>query len=271
MSSKVTPKNIATRAVRAGLESDAHHGSVVPPIYLSTNFAFRKLSAAAQVRLHAFRQSDARPTGRRAGGSGRRCGRNCHVHRIGRHHPDLGNAPGRGARARTLRLLRRHLPPARGAACEGKSCRGFRRSRRPGCSCARRSRAQPKLVWIETPSNPLLRVVDIRAIADAAHAAGALAAVDNTFLSPIWQQPLSLGADLRDALHHQVPERPQRCGRRRGDRSDAGAASVPGMVGQRHRRNRRAVRQFSDAARRAQPACADARACREHRVRGASF
>ena len=38
--SKVTPKNIATRSVRAGIESDPHHGSVVPPIYLSTNFAF---------------------------------------------------------------------------------------------------------------------------------------------------------------------------------------------------------------------------------------
>jgi cystathionine gamma-synthase len=55
---------------------------------------------------------------------------------------------------------------------------------------------QPKLVWIETPSNPLLRVVDIRAVCDAAHRCGALAAVDNTFLSPIWQQPLSLGADF---------------------------------------------------------------------------
>jgi cystathionine gamma-synthase len=40
MSSKVPPKKIATRSVRAGLESDPHHGSVVPPIYLSTNFAF---------------------------------------------------------------------------------------------------------------------------------------------------------------------------------------------------------------------------------------
>jgi cystathionine gamma-synthase len=55
---------------------------------------------------------------------------------------------------------------------------------------------KPKLVWIETPSNPLLRVVDIRAVCDAAHEVGALAAVDNTFLSPIWQQPLSLGADF---------------------------------------------------------------------------
>jgi cystathionine gamma-synthase len=54
----------------------------------------------------------------------------------------------------------------------------------------------PKLVWIETPSNPLLRVVDIRAVCEAARAAGALTAVDNTFLSPVWQQPLTLGADF---------------------------------------------------------------------------
>ncbi len=55
---------------------------------------------------------------------------------------------------------------------------------------------KPKLVLIETPSNPLLRVVDIQAICDAAHQAGALAVVDNTFLSPVLQQPLKLGADL---------------------------------------------------------------------------
>ncbi len=53
-----------------------------------------------------------------------------------------------------------------------------------------------KLVWVETPSNPLLNIVDIRRAADAAHAAGALLAVDNTFASPYLQQPLNLGADL---------------------------------------------------------------------------
>jgi cystathionine gamma-synthase len=53
-----------------------------------------------------------------------------------------------------------------------------------------------RLVWIETPSNPLLNVVDIRRAADAAHAAGALLAVDNTFASPYLQQPLALGADI---------------------------------------------------------------------------
>jgi cystathionine beta-lyase/cystathionine gamma-synthase len=53
-----------------------------------------------------------------------------------------------------------------------------------------------RLVWLETPTNPLLNVVDIRAAAEAAHAAGALVVCDNTFASPYLQQPLSLGADL---------------------------------------------------------------------------
>jgi cystathionine beta-lyase/cystathionine gamma-synthase len=53
-----------------------------------------------------------------------------------------------------------------------------------------------RLVWLETPSNPLLTIVDIRRAADAAHAVGALLVVDNTFATPYLQQPLSLGADL---------------------------------------------------------------------------
>jgi len=55
---------------------------------------------------------------------------------------------------------------------------------------------KPRIVWIETPSNPLLRITDIRAIASAAHEVGALVVVDNTFLSPAGQKPFSLGADI---------------------------------------------------------------------------
>src|SRR5512132_2715875 len=55
---------------------------------------------------------------------------------------------------------------------------------------------QTRMVWVETPSNPLLNVVDIRAAADAAHAVGAILVVDNTFASPYLQQPLELGADV---------------------------------------------------------------------------
>ena len=53
-----------------------------------------------------------------------------------------------------------------------------------------------RVVWIESPTNPLLNLVDIRAAADAAHAVGALVVVDNTFATPYLQQPLSLGADV---------------------------------------------------------------------------
>ena len=53
-----------------------------------------------------------------------------------------------------------------------------------------------KGVWIETPSNPLLNIVDIRAVCEIAHAHGAIAAVDNTFLSPVNQRPFELGADI---------------------------------------------------------------------------
>jgi cystathionine gamma-lyase len=53
-----------------------------------------------------------------------------------------------------------------------------------------------RLIWIETPSNPTLRLVDIRAVATAAHARGVLVVVDNTFLSPYVQNPLDLGADI---------------------------------------------------------------------------
>jgi cystathionine beta-lyase/cystathionine gamma-synthase len=53
-----------------------------------------------------------------------------------------------------------------------------------------------RILWLETPTNPLLNIVDIRATAEAAHAAGALVVVDNTFASPYLQQPLALGADI---------------------------------------------------------------------------
>ena len=58
------------------------------------------------------------------------------------------------------------------------------------------TRIRPRLVLIETPSNPLLRITDVRVVADCARAAGAIVAVDNTFLSPALQQPIALGADI---------------------------------------------------------------------------
>jgi cystathionine gamma-synthase len=57
-------------------------------------------------------------------------------------------------------------------------------------------RPETKVVWVETPTNPLLGIADIAALAEVAHAAGALLVVDNTFASPYLQQPLALGADV---------------------------------------------------------------------------
>jgi cystathionine gamma-synthase len=63
-------------------------------------------------------------------------------------------------------------------------------------SLAGRLDERTRVVWLETPTNPLLNVIDIRAAADAAHEAGALVVVDNTFASPYLQRPLELGADI---------------------------------------------------------------------------
>jgi cystathionine gamma-synthase len=198
MSSTTPPtkkKNIATRSVRAGLESDAQHGSVVPPIYLSTNFAFEKYR---KPRKYDYTRSG-NPT----------------RDQLGNALADLEGGAGAvvtctGLSAITLVLAT--LPcGARVIApydCYGGTYRLLAALHTNGnlvvdfvdqgdAALMQAALGKgAKLVWIETPSNPLLRVVDIRAIADAAHSAGALVVVDNTFLSPIWQQPLQLGADM---------------------------------------------------------------------------
>jgi cystathionine gamma-synthase len=190
-----TKKSIATRSVRAGLESDAQHGSVVPPIYLSTNFAFEKYR---KPRKYDYTRSG-NPTRDQLGGA----------------LADLEGGAGAvvtctGLAAITLIVAT--LPAgARIVAphdCYGGTYRLLAKLHAQGkvvldfvdqtdAAAVRSSLdAGAAMVWIETPSNPLLRVVDIRAIAEAAHAAGALVVADNTFLSPIWQQPIALGADM---------------------------------------------------------------------------
>ena len=71
-----------------------------------------------------------------------------------------------------------------------------------------------RMVWVETPSNPWLRIVDIEAISELAHERGAIVVVDNTFATPALQQPARARRRRRRPLLHQVPRRPQRRGRR---------------------------------------------------------
>jgi len=188
-------KSIATRSVRAGLDSDVQHGSVVPPIYLSTNFSFE---AYRKPRKYDYTRSG-NPTRDQLSGA----------------LADLEGGAGAvvtctGLSAITLILAR--LPAgARVLApfdCYGGTYRLLAALEKKGAivvdfidqgdaaALAKALERKPALVWIETPSNPLLRIVDIRAVATAAHAVGALVVADNTFLSPVWQQPLALGADL---------------------------------------------------------------------------
>jgi len=88
----------------------------------------------------------------------------------------------------TFRLLERVFRPWGLVAryTDDPSPDGFRRIITPAT----------RLVWIETPTNPLLQILDIAAIAEVAHKAKAVLAVDNTFASPYLQQPIRLGADL---------------------------------------------------------------------------
>ena len=190
-----TKKAIATRSVRAGLESDAQYGSVVPPIYLSTNFAFEKYGKPRKYDYtrsgNPTRDQLCKALADLEGGVGAivTCTGLAAITLI------LATLP-HGARViapydcygGTYRLLAALHAQGKIAAdfVDQADADALRSALAPGAA----------LVWIETPSNPLLRVVDIRAIADAAHAAGALVVADNTFLSPLWQQPLALGADL---------------------------------------------------------------------------
>ena len=188
-------QSLATRSVRAGLESDAQYGSVVPPIYLSSNFAFeghRKPRKYDYTRSgNPTRDQLAQALADLEGGAGAvvTCTGLAAITLI------LATLP-QGARVLaphdcyggTYRLLA-------SLQAQGKLAVDFV-DQNDAAALEAALAAQPKLVWIETPSNPLLRIVDIRAVADAAHARGALVVADNTFLSPLWQQPLSLGADL---------------------------------------------------------------------------
>ena len=185
----------ATRAVRAGVESDAAHGAVMPPLHLAANYTF---AALGNKRRYDYGRS-ANPT----------------RDLLGEALADLENgttgivtSSGMSAIALALQLVPTGRLVVAPHDCYGGTYRllhalarrehfrvAFVDQRDPQAVAAAFA-AAPHLVWIETPSNPLLRIADIRTLATQAHARGALVAVDNTFLSPLLQQPLGLGADL---------------------------------------------------------------------------
>lgn len=184
-----------TRAVRAGLESDPITGAVVPPIHLTSTFAFEGFGKKREYDYsrsgNPTRDLLAAAINDLEGGAG------CVVTGSGMAAIHLcGQVLARGAR-----LLVPH-------DCYGGSYRLFAAWQRRGDfrvefvdfgnpdAVEQAMRAPFDLLWIETPSNPLLRITDIVDVSARAHQQGALVVADNTFLSPVLQQPLALGVDM---------------------------------------------------------------------------
>jgi cystathionine gamma-synthase len=185
----------ATRAVRAGIDSDTAYGAVTPPIVLSSNFSF---AGFGEKRKYDYTRSG-NPTrdllgealAELEGGAG-------------------GVVTSTGMSAITL-LLHALLKQGERLVVPhdayGGSWRLFNALANKGAfelstvdltdprALAEALALKPAVVWIETPSNPLLRITDLRFVIEAAHAAGARVVVDNTFLSPALQRPIEFGAD----------------------------------------------------------------------------
>ncbi len=184
-----------TRAVRAGLESDPTTGAVVPPIHLSSTFAFPSFGVKGRYDYsrsgNPTRDLLAEAVADLEGGAGA-----------------VVTGSGMGAIALVGQILKQGARIVVPHDCYGGTFRLFSAWQRRGDfrvefvdfgneATWRSALSTPAdLVWVESPSNPLLRITDIREVVRVAHAAGAKVAVDNTFLSPVLQQPLSLGADL---------------------------------------------------------------------------
>jgi cystathionine gamma-synthase len=187
--------DFATTAVRTGIESDTQHGAVVPPLHLSVNFSFAGFNAP---REYDYTRSG-NPTRDLLGTA---------LTRLDGGAGAVVTASGMAAVTLLLQLLEpgdRLVVPH---DCYGGSYRLFTAWARkrhfellvvdqtdPEALAAALA-TRPRLVWIETPSNPLLRITNLGEVARLAHAAGALVVADNTFLSPALQQPLRHGADF---------------------------------------------------------------------------
>ncbi|MHB2033496.1 MAG: cystathionine gamma-synthase [Gemmatimonadaceae bacterium] len=184
-----------TRAVHAGMNQDSQHGAVVPPIYLTSTFTFDGFDGKREYDYtrsgNPTRTQLARAIADLEGGSA-----------------GIVTNTGMSAITLVLQLLKPGDLVIAPHDCYGGTHRLLRALSGRGhfdlclldlTSCdadLEIARRRPRFVWIETPSNPLLRITDIARLAAVAHAAGGLVIVDNTFLSPARQQPLRLGADI---------------------------------------------------------------------------
>jgi len=184
-----------TRAIHAGQAPDPTTGAIITPLYLTSTYTH---SAPGVHQGYDYTRS---------GNPTRRAFEDCVANLEGARF-GFAMASGSVGTATIVHLLSAgdHV-----VACDdmyGGSYRLFERVfRQQGIdfsyvdmtdadNLAKAMRKNTRMVWVETPSNPLLKVVDIAKAAEVAHASGALLAVDNTFMSPYFQRPIALGADL---------------------------------------------------------------------------
>ena len=185
-----------TNAVRAGIDTDGQYGSVMPPVYLSTNYSFEGLDGKREYDYS------------RSGNPTRDILATAITDLEGGHGAVITNT-GMSAVVLVTHLLKTGDTILAPHNCYGGCYRAFSSLSATGrfktqfvdftdTNAVRKACVQhrPKIIWVETPSNPLLRITDIRAMAVLARECGALLVVDNTFLTPLLQQPLSLGADI---------------------------------------------------------------------------
>ena len=185
----------STRAIHAGQEPDPTTGAVVVPIYQTSTFA---QDAVGKHRGYEYARS---------GNPTRAALEQCIASLEGGAH-GLAFASGMAAEAAVMQLLK---PGDHTVAVDdlyGGTYRLFRRVLEPmglsfsfvdGSDLAAVEKSlteRTRMVWLESPTNPLLKLVDIEAVSKLAHARQVLVVVDNTFMSPYFQRPLSLGADI---------------------------------------------------------------------------
>jgi len=185
----------ATLAIHAGQDADPATGATIVPIYATSTYT---QTAPGQHKGYDYSRS-CNPT--------RTALETCLAALEGGER-GLAFASGLAATTAVMSLLRPGDEIAAAADLYGGTYRLLERVFKPWGLLARYTddpspegfariiTAKTKLVWIETPTNPLLQLLDIAAIAELAHKSGALLAVDNTFASPYLQQPLRLGADV---------------------------------------------------------------------------
>jgi cystathionine gamma-lyase len=189
-------RSMATRVIHAGQQPDPSTGAIMTPIFASSTYVQRspgehqgwEYSRSHNPTRDAYEKCVADLEGGIRG---------------------FAFASGMAATATLLELLDSGAHVVAGDDLYGGTFRLFRRVRersaglrfsfvpieQPG-ALEQAMGPETRLVWVETPTNPMLKIVDIRAAAEAAHAHGALLVVDNTFASPVLTRPLELGADI---------------------------------------------------------------------------